>query len=133
MSNAVDVVQRWHEAVNGRDIEGALSLCHEDVAVGGPRGTAAGHEVMRAWLTRSGISLEPQSALDEQDGRIVVHELARWRTTTDAPTQAPTDEAVPTWVVFEVRDALVASVVRHESADEVPAGVGPGRSRSRTE
>jgi len=121
MSEAVEVVSRWHAAVNAGDTEAALALCTTDVAVGGPRGDGAGHELMRAWLQRSGILLQPQEELVERDGRLVVHELARWRTTANAPARAPTDAPADTWVTFEVRDGLVSAVRRYQTADEVPA------------
>jgi len=120
MSDAVDVVSRWHDAVNAGDIEDVLALCTTDVSVGGPRGDGHGHDLMRAWLQRSGITLEPQEELVESDGRIVVHERAHWRTTADAPVQAPTDAPADTWVVFDVRDGLVDAVRRYETAHDVP-------------
>jgi hypothetical protein len=115
-----DVVRAWHDAVNGRDVEAAVALCRPDVAVGGPRGTGEGHDLMRAWLTRSGIGLEPQGPIAADGDRVVVHERAQWRTTADAPAQAPTDAPADTWVEFRVRDGLLASVVRYETADQVP-------------
>ena len=119
MSDSVDVVSRWHAAVNDGDIAAALALCTVDVAVGGPRGDGHGHDLMRAWLQRSGISLEPQEELVERGGRIVVHERAQWRT-ADAPVQAPTEAPADTWVVFEVCGGLVDAVRRYETAADVP-------------
>ncbi len=116
----VDVVQAWHDAVNAGDIEAAVALCRPDVAVGGPRGTGEGHDLMRAWLARSGIALEPQHPLEADGDRLVVHERAQWRTTADAPAQAPTEAPADTWVEFHVHDGLVASVVRYETPDHVP-------------
>ncbi|MEJ7832247.1 MAG: nuclear transport factor 2 family protein [Nocardioides sp.] len=117
--DAVDVIERWHAAVNARDVPGVLALCQPDVEVGGPRGVAQGHDVMAAWLRRSGISLEPQEPLVAPAGRCLVRELARWRTTEDAPVQAPTEEPVETWVVFEVTDGLISAVRRYDTRDEV--------------
>ena len=118
----MEIVQQWHDAVNARDIDAAVALCHPDVAVGGPRGTGEGHDVMRAWLTRSGISLELQEPLVESGpGRVVAHELAQWRTTADAPAEAPTHAPAPTWVVFGVRDDQLTSVRRFETAEAVSA------------
>jgi len=114
------LVQQWHDAVNAKDIEPAVALCHKDVAVGGPRGSGQGPDLLRAWLTRSGITLERQHPLVAAGGRLVVHERARWRTTADAPVQAPTDAPADTWIVFEVRDGLLAAVDRYESPDQVP-------------
>lgn len=120
MSSATEVVQAWHDAVNRHDIDAALSCCHPDVVVGGPRGDGEGHDLMRAWLQRSGIGLEPQQELTEQEGRVVVHELAQWRTTQNAPAAAPTQAPAETWVVFEVTDALIGAVRRYETAEDVP-------------
>lgn len=120
MAAVVDVVQRWHDTVNDRDIEGAVSLCRPDVAIGGPRGVAEGQDLVRQWLLRTGIILEPQGRLEEQDGRVVVHEHARWRATQDAPDAAPTTAAVDTWVVFEVTDGLITALHRYESIGDVP-------------
>ena len=120
MSDSVDVVTRWHDAVNAGDIEAVLALCVPDVTVGGPRGDGQGLELMRGWLVRSGISLEPQEEVVERDGRIVLHERAQWRTTGDAPAQAPKEAPADTWVVFEVRDGRVSAVRRYETAGDVP-------------
>lgn len=122
--DAVAVVQQWHDAVNARDIEAAVALCREDVAVGGPQGSGQGLELMRRWLTRSGITLKPQHPLTGAHGRLVVHELAQWRPTADAPVQAPTDAPADTWVVFEVRDGQLTAVSRYESSDQVPGASG---------
>lgn len=120
MSNATDVVKAWHTAVNDRDIDAALACCHADVIVGGPRGDGVGHNVMRAWLQRSGIGLEPQAELTEQDGRVVVHELAQWRTTENAPAAAPTQAPAETWVAFEVTEGVISAVRRYETPEAVP-------------
>ena len=117
--DATRVVQSWHDAVNAGNVRRALMFCAPDVAVGGPRGVAAGSEVMEAWLARSRISLEPQEPLVESEGRVVVREHARWRS-ADAPDGVPTAEPAETWVVFEASGGLLTSVRRYESADEVP-------------
>lgn len=114
----LDVLLKWHDAVNAGDIEGAVTCCDENVAVAGPRGVGHGHDLVRGWLSRSGIRLEPQADLVEQDGRFVVHELAHW-TTADAPDGAPS-EPTETWCVFTVADSKVTSIARYETADEVP-------------
>lgn len=116
--DSLHVVQAWHDAVNIGDFDSAVQLCSADVAVTGPRGVAHGHEVVRGWLVRSGIRLEPQGELVEVDGRFVVRELARW-TTTDAPSAAPT-EPTATWCVFTVASGLITSVARYETEDDVP-------------
>ncbi|GAB4062527.1 hypothetical protein GCM10028777_02550 [Angustibacter speluncae] len=113
-----EVLQAWHDAVNAHDVDAAVALCAPDVAVGGPRGTGTGHEVVRAWLVRSGIELRPQHDLVVTDGHAVVHEKARWRTTDDAPVQLRDGSEHDTWVVFGVAGGLVTAVRRFETEDD---------------
>ncbi len=117
-SDSAQVLAEWHDAVNAGDIDAALACCAEDVAVAGPRGVGHGHELMRGWLARSGIRLEPVSTLVEQEGRFVVQEIARW-TTPDAPEAAP-KEPTPTWCVFTVADGKLTSVARFETEADIP-------------
>lgn len=126
MSSPVEVVRAWHEAVGSRDVGAALALCVPEVAVAGPRGTGHGHEVMRAWLVRSGIELVPQHELTEVDGRVLVHEEARWTTTADAPAQLRGAPPMDTWVVFDVAGGLVTSVARFETEADALAAVATG-------
>lgn len=118
------MLARWHAAVNEGDIEAAIACCADDVAVQGPRGTGHGHDLMRGWLTRSGIRLTPQEDLLE-DGdpgasyTRVVHERAWW-TAPDAPAGAPTEPA-DTWCVFTVTEGKLASVARFERREDIPA------------
>lgn len=113
-----EVLQAWHDAVNAHDVDAAVELCAADVAVGGPRGTGRGHEVVRAWLVRSGIELRPQHDLVVTDGHAVVHEKARWRTTDDAPVQLRDGSEHDTWVVFGVTGGLVTAVRRFETEED---------------
>lgn len=113
------VLAAWHDAVNAGDIEAAVGLCSDDVAVQGPRGVGHGHDLVRGWLTRSGIRLEPQEELVGSDGRFVVREVARW-TTADAPDGAPL-EPTETWCVFQVGDGKVTSIARFETQADIPS------------
>lgn len=119
MRTPVETVRVWHEAVNAGDIEAAVACCHPEVEVGGPRGSGHGHDLMRGWLTRSGIRLEPQTDLVESaPGLILVEELARW-TADQVPFPAPT-EPTSTWCVFQVEYGCLVAVRRYE---ERPADI----------
>ena len=113
------VLASWHKAVNDGDIDAAVACCSEDVAVQGPRGVGHGHDLVRGWLQRSGIRLEPQEDLVERDGRFVVREVARW-TTSNAPDGAPL-EPTETWCVFHVGDGKVTSIARFETEADIPS------------
>jgi hypothetical protein len=119
MSDAVQVLRQWHDAVNAGDIDGAVACCDVNVAVQGPRGVGHGHDLMRSWLARSGIRLEPQEDLVDTGGRFVVREVARW-TTANAPDGAPL-EPTETWCVFTVDDGLVTSIARYETPADIPS------------
>lgn len=106
-------LQRWHDAVNAADLDAVTALCTDDIAVRGPRGVGHGHQLVRDWLTRSGIRLEPSTPLVEADGRFVVRERARWTAAVSDP--------VDTWCVFEVRDGLVCSIARYDDEREIPS------------
>lgn len=113
MRTAVETVTAWHAAVNDGDIEAAVACCHPEVEVAGPRGSGHGHDLMRGWLTRSGIRLEPQHELTEAaPGQVIVEERARW-TADNVPFPAPT-EPTTTWCVFRVEYGCLVSVARHE-------------------
>ena len=114
----VAVLAAWHDAVNAGDVEGAGGWCSEDVAVQGPRGVGHGHDLVRSWLQRSGIRLEPQEEFVLSDGRFVVREVARW-TAADAPAGAPL-EPRETWCVFRVGDGKVTHIARFETQGDIP-------------
>ncbi|CAN5215693.1 hypothetical protein BH18ACT9_BH18ACT9_21760 [soil metagenome] len=90
------VLQRWHDAVNAGDIDGAVACCSAEVAVKGPRGVGHGRDLVRAWLDRSGIRLEPQGILSEHEDRTVVRESAWWTAPPDASAPGPTGPSEPT-------------------------------------
>ena len=117
-STPAGILSQWHDAVNAGDIDQAVALCAHDVAVQGPRGVGHGHDLVRAWLTRSGIRLDPRDEFREIEGRFVVPETARW-TAPAAPGGAPT-EPTDTWCVFTVGGGLVTSIARFERQDQVP-------------
>jgi ketosteroid isomerase-like protein len=107
-------VAAWHDALNAGDLARLLALCRDDVELGGPRGTERGVEALRAWVGRSGIRLRPVQVV-EVPGAVVVEQDAEW------PTDPRTHRLAST---FEVRDGLVARVVRYADLAAARAAVG---------
>lgn len=105
---ALDAVLAWHAALNAGDTDRLLALSSDDVEVGGPRGVGRGGHLLREWVARAAIHLEPGRVF-EQAGTVVVEESARWRATESGEMGAPQTVAS----VFRVRDGRVASVIRH--------------------
>ena len=105
---AVDVVRAWHEALNAGDVERLIAHSSENIELGGPRGSARSIQVLREWVGRAGLHLEPRQTFI-RDNAVVVEQAARWQ------LPGSTDAAEPETVasVFVVRDGRIASVSRY--------------------
>lgn len=102
------VVGEWHEALNAGDADRLVALPHPGVEVGGPRGTGQGAELLREWVARAGIRIEPRRAFHRTE-TVVVEGEARWR---DGET-GRMGEGQRLDSMFVFWDGLVSRVVRH--------------------
>jgi ketosteroid isomerase-like protein len=112
-SPEVQTVVAWHDALNDGDVERLVGLSHPDVGVGGPRGTSQGAHILREWVDRANIHLEPGRIFHEAD-TVVVEQAAAW-------TSAETSETTPAQTVasaFVVHDGVVTTVVRYPDLAE---------------
>ena len=108
MSSAeLRVVEAWHEALNGGEADRLVELSHPEVEVGGPRGTGRGAQLLREWVNRANIRLEPRRIFHHAD-TVVVEQRARWHSHTGEAIGSQTVGSV-----FVVRDGRVARVVRY--------------------
>lgn len=113
------VVAAWHAALNEGNIDHLLALTHPDVEIGGPRGTARGADVLRDWVGRANIRLDPRRVFARNE-TVVVEQEAEWR---DAGTGAVTGrDAVAS--VFVVRDGRVAQVARYPNLAQALEAAG---------
>ena len=69
------VVEAWHEALNGGEVDRLVELSHPEVEVGGPHGTGRGAQLLREWVDRANIRLEPRRIFHHAD-TMVVEQLA---------------------------------------------------------
>ncbi len=113
-----EVVPAWHEAVNRGDADALVALCDDDMEVGGPRGSARGHAILRDWLERAGIQLEPRRWF-ASPVNLVVEQVATWR----GPDGAVTDPQIIA-SSFTVEDGKVMRTVRYGSLEEALAATG---------
>ena len=104
----VRIVRDWHEALNAGDADRLVALSHPDVEVGGPRGTGRGAQLLREWVARAGIRIEPRRIF-HRAGTVVVEGEAQWR---DAETGQPTGGQT-VGSVFAVRDGQISQVLRY--------------------
>lgn len=113
------VVEAWHGALNAGDVGRLVSLSHPEVEMAGPRGSVRGREVLRDWVGRANITLEPGRRFGR--GRIVVvEEAATWR---DAGSGEKTGGATVA-TIFTLEDGLVASIARHDDLDSALTEAG---------
>ena len=110
---ALEAVLAWHEALNAGDVGRLISLSHPEVEMVGPRGSVRGREVLRDWVSRANVRLEPGRRF-ERGRTVVVEEVATWR---DAETGEKVGEATVA-TAFELDDGLVASIARHDDGLE---------------
>jgi hypothetical protein len=113
-----EIVRAWHEAVNRGDADAVVALCDDDVEVGGPRGSARGSAVLRDWLGRAGIRLEPRRWFGSPAG-LVVEQVAVWR----GPDGEFTDPAMIA-SSFTVEEGRVKRTVRYDSLSDALAATG---------
>src|SRR5215207_9510134 len=114
----IEVVRAWHEALNRGDADGLVALCDDEIEVGGPRGSDRGSAVLRDWLGRAGIQLEPRRWFASPT-ELVVEQVATW--------QSPDDTVSDPQIIassFTVENALVMRTVRYGSLMEALAAAG---------
>ena len=96
----------------------SLRCADDDIEVGGPRGSARGNAVLRDWLDRAGIRLEPRRWFASPTD-LVVEQVATWR----GPDGGVTDPEIIA-SSFTVENGLVRRTVRYGSLDEALAATG---------
>jgi len=106
MTAPVETVFAWHAALNDGNVERLLSLSTDDVEVGGPRGSGHGADLLRDWVARASVHLEPRRVFCRADV-VVVEQAARWPS-TDGRLADPRNVAS----IFVVKDGRVSSVLR---------------------
>lgn len=88
-SENVELVERFADAFNRRDLDAFLALCHPEIEFHRPVGsTTRGQSAAREWATRqwqgnTPVEVEADSIEDAGDGRVIQHGrlLYRWRET----------------------------------------------------
>ena len=74
----LEVVESWHSALKTNNVDQLLALASKDVEVVGPRGAGRGHEELRRWFRRGGLTAEPVRWFLGARGHVVVEQRGRW-------------------------------------------------------
>ena len=115
----LEAVVAWHGALNAGDAERLAALSHPEVEIGGPRGTARGRQVLKAWVGRANISLEPLRSF-HQAQTIVVEEAATWR----GPETGEIIGEAAVATVFILDEGLVSGIFRHDNLEDALRSAG---------
>jgi hypothetical protein len=113
-----EIVRAWHDAVNVGNADALVALSDDDIEVGGPRGSARGHAILRDWLERAGIQLAPMRWF-ASPAALVVEQVATWH----GPDDAVTDPQIIA-SSFTVENGRVMRTLRFGSLDEALAATG---------
>ena len=115
-SHAVRTVQAWQDAANAQDIDQLLALSDENIEIVGPRGSGYGHQLLRDWMARAGLTLETQRTF-AREASVVMEQHGVWR---DVQTGVINGEA---WIASSFRVAN-GRVTRFARFDDVASALG---------
>lgn len=118
-TRSVAIVQAWQDAANRQDIDRLVALSDPDIEIVGPRGSGQGHQLLRNWLNRAGLSLETLRVF-ERDNVVVVAQHGVWRSTDTGEVMGEADIASQ----FRVRGEQIIQYARYDSLDAALAGAG---------
>lgn len=118
MSTEIETVLAWHAALDNGNVDDLLALSTGDIEIGGPRGSGRGAHLLRDWVARAGMRMQP-GRLYGRNGSAVVEESAQWRT-ADGQLTEPQGVAC----VFGIRDGQVTSIVRFPDVASALAAAG---------
>jgi hypothetical protein len=114
--SAVWVTQYWVDAANHQNIERLLELSDPNIEIAGPRGATHGHEVLRQWMARAGLTLTTSRVFARD--RVVVHEQRGvWR--SPATGEIMSEQAVAS--VFHTAEGRVVRYARYDTLEEALA------------
>lgn len=118
-STSLLIVRSWQDAVNSGDTDRVVELSDPDIEIAGPRGSGHGHQLLRDWMGRAGITLDTLRLFGRGD-IVVVEQRGVWRS---METGEPMGEQIVA-SCFTVRDGRVIRVARHDSLDGALAEAG---------
>jgi len=119
MDSAFDTAAAWQQAANDQDNERLLSLSDPNIEVVGPRGSGYGHQLLRDWLSRAGLTLTTLRAF-ASGGKVVLAQHGVWRSLESEAVTGERDVASR----FDVDGGRVVRFARYDSLDEALGAAG---------
>ena len=115
------IARAWQYAANSGDVDRLLELSDPDIEVVGPRGSGYGHQLLRDWLARAGLSLETLRVFASGNA-VVVAQHGVWRSVDTGEVSGERSVSSSFWI----EDQRVARIERYDSLDVAldEAGIG---------
>lgn len=115
----VAIAEAWQAAANAQDADRLLNLSDTNIEIIGPHGAAYGHQVLRDWLSRAGLSLTTLRTFARGD-IVVMAQHGVWRSIENSEIQGEADLASS----FRVANGRVMQYARHGDLETALAQTG---------
>jgi hypothetical protein len=116
---ALAIALAWQEAANAQNIERLIELSDADIEMVGPRGSGFGHQLLRDWIARAGLTLETRRAF-AQGADVVLEQRGIWRSLESGEVTG--DKTLAS--AFQVQAGRVTRFARHDQLDTALAAAG---------
>lgn len=115
----VEIAAAWQAAANEQDVDALLDLSDANIEVAGPRGSGYGHQLLREWLARAGLTLSTLRVFARGD-MVVFEQRGVWHS---PETGEVTGKRVLA-SVLEVRDGRVVKVALFDALERALEAAG---------
>ena len=112
------IVGAWQDAANRGDADRLVELSAPNIEVAGPRGSGRGAGLLRDWLGRAGLQVQPHRVFTRAD-RVVVEQDAVWHDAAGHLSGATRMAST-----FTVEAGLVTRFARHDTLEEALIAAG---------
>jgi hypothetical protein len=119
MTSPFEIAEAWQQAANNQDSERLLALSDPNIEVVGPRGSGFGHQLLRDWLGRAGLTLTTLRAFGRGNS-VVLAQQGVWRSSETGAVTGEHDLASR----FAVEGGRVVRFGRYDSLAEALAAAG---------
>jgi hypothetical protein len=119
MSSPFTIAEAWQQAANQQDSERLLALSDPNIELVGPHGAGFGHQLLRDWLARAGLTLTTLRAFG-RGNTVVLAQHAIWRSVETGEAAGERDLASR----FDVEGGRVVRFERHDNLDAALAAAG---------
>lgn len=109
MTSSIAIVRAWQAAASDQHIDRLLELSAPDIVIIGPRGRGAGHQLLREWIARAGLTLSTQRIFQRGD-TVVLAQYGTWQSSATGGVPSEADLVSR----FRVRDEQVIEFERYE-------------------